>query len=270
MTPDRLALSLPPWWEVAEWLCLAVVTVVPALRVWPLVDRRSRPAGALRALWSRPGPSAALPAVLALCGALIVVEDVLDGAPHELFPTLDLRVHAVVKGLAAGPIRPLARTVSELTGVGLAAAVVAAALALLASGRRREGLALVAASVSAWALSGGLKLAFGIERPHSPDFGFPSGHALVTVVACGFLAWTLARAARLAVRRAAYAAAAAVAVLSAASRVLLGAHWFSDVVAGFCLGVVWLDLSILVAARWIPPPGGPAPSEPARPVSVLS
>ena len=83
------------------------------------------------------------------------------------------------------------------------------------------------------------------------------------MVACGFLAWTLARTARPAVRRAAYAAAAAVAVLSAASRVLLGAHWFSDVVAGLCLGVVWLDLSILVAARWIPPQGGSALRSPS-------
>lgn len=249
---------MPPWYELAEWLCVAVVAVAPALRVWPLLDRRSRPAGALRFLWRRPGTDALFMAVLGLCGALVVAEDVLDGGPHEIFPALDRSVHAAGEAFAVGPVRRLARMVSELTGVGLAAAVVAAALSLVASGRRREGLALTAASGSAWALSGGLKAAFGLARPHSAAFGFPSGHTLVTVVACGFLAWALARQARPAVRRAAYAAAGTIAVLAGASRVLLGAHWLSDVVAGLCLGVLWLNLSILVATRWTRPGGAAA------------
>ena len=240
---------MPPWYEMAEWLCVAVLALAPALRLWPLLDARSRPAAGLRRLWRRPGADILLLAVVGLCGAVVVTEDVLDGGPEEIFPALDRSVRAAVAAVSSGPVRQVAATLSDLTGVGLATAVVAAALALAASGRRRDGVALCLASLSAWALSIGLKQVFGVPRPHSSAFGFPSGHALVTVVACGFLAWSLTRSAPPLARRAAYQAAAVVAVLAAASRVLLGAHWLSDVVAGLCLGLAWLGLSILIARR---------------------
>lgn len=240
---------MPPWYEMAEWLCVAVLALAPALRLWPLLDARSRPAAGLRRLWRRPGADVLLLAVVGLCGAVVVTEDVLDGGPEEIFPALDRSVRAAVAAVSSGPVRQVAATLSDLTGVGLATAVAAAALALAASGRRRDGVALCLASLSAWALSIGLKQVFGVPRPHSSAFGFPSGHALVTVVACGFLAWSLTRSAPPLARRAAYQAAAVVAVLAAASRVLLGAHWLSDVVAGLCLGLAWLGLSILIARR---------------------
>lgn len=114
----------------------------------------------------------------------------------------------------------------------------------------------------AWLLSASLKIAFGVARPGAPrtwyeitGYGFPSAHALVTLVGCGWLAWALRRTVSYRVRATAYVGAAIVAALAGVARVVLNAHWLSDVLAGFAIGVVWLNVVLLVAVS----PERPAP-----------
>ena len=78
---------------------------------------------------------------------------------------------------------------------------------------------------------------------HSPSF--PSGHTLNAVVIAGIIAYLLVlrrkhQASRIAIITVAFAFAATV----AATRVYLGHHWFTDVLAAFCLGLAWLALVI--------------------------
>jgi undecaprenyl-diphosphatase len=82
--------------------------------------------------------------------------------------------------------------------------------------------------------------------PALTGWAFPSGHATQAVAAWGMLALILACRASFGRRVALTAGALIVILLVGASRVYLGAHWFTDVLGGFALG--GLCLSLVVAA----------------------
>ncbi|MBC7294614.1 MAG: phosphatase PAP2 family protein, partial [Thermoleophilia bacterium] len=101
-----------------------------------------------------------------------------------------------------------------------------------------------------------------IAQPASPSL--PSGHALVTLVFVGVLlvvAWPwldrrMRRRVRL--RRVVNSSALVFAVVVVAavgfSRVWLGVHWASDVLTGWCLGGLWLCLTVAASKGWLPRP----------------
>jgi membrane protein DedA with SNARE-associated domain/membrane-associated phospholipid phosphatase len=99
------------------------------------------------------------------------------------------------------------------------------------------------------ALESVLKHAIQRPRPiyasaflHGNSFSFPSGHAmgsLVTYGMCAYLAatfWARRRSTRVVVSAAAFVLVVAIGL----SRLYLGVHYFSDVVAGYAAGTVWL------------------------------
>ncbi len=103
-----------------------------------------------------------------------------------------------------------------------------------------------------------LKAVTAIERPvviyqGVNAFSFPSGHTAMATVTYGMLAIILAGMLPLARRWLAYGLAGVLAVLVGFSRLYLGVHWFSDVLAGFVLGVAWAAL-VGIAYRRHPPP----------------
>ncbi len=73
---------------------------------------------------------------------------------------------------------------------------------------------------------------------------FPSGHALGAMVFYGFLAWVAWSEGR----RGLAAGLVAAILLVGVSRIYLGVHWPSDVLAGYAIGLVWI-----VAFRWLVP-----------------
>ncbi len=78
---------------------------------------------------------------------------------------------------------------------------------------------------------------------YSPSF--PSGHTLNAVVIAGIVAYLLVLRQRTRTPRAVtIAVSVLIAVAVGASRVLLGAHWFTDVLAGWLLGGAWLAVVI--------------------------
>jgi membrane protein DedA with SNARE-associated domain/membrane-associated phospholipid phosphatase len=94
-----------------------------------------------------------------------------------------------------------------------------------------------------------LKYTLARERPMDlyghraiEQFSFPSGHATSSMVVYGFLAFLLSRKQTANVRVAIMATAAIVVAMIGFSRVYLGAHWLSDVLAGFALGLAWVAL----------------------------
>ncbi len=84
------------------------------------------------------------------------------------------------------------------------------------------------------------------------DFSFPSGHASGAVVAYGMLAYLAMRILAPRWHLPAWATAGTLVGLVGASRVVLGVHFASDVIAGFASGTAWLALCITGAelARW--------------------
>ncbi len=132
-----------------------------------------------------------------------------------------------------------------------------ACLLLWWRGDRERALRVALATVAATVVQQGLKAAVGRERPVWSDpvdsahfAAYPSGHALTATVVCGMLLWLIPQ------KRPGWApaawAVAAVSVLGVGfTRLYLGVHWFSDVVAGWLLGaaLVVLATSITVGGR---------------------
>lgn len=99
-----------------------------------------------------------------------------------------------------------------------------------------------------------IKVGIGRPRPTEdlveillPSAGnsFPSGHVMFYTVFFGFLfflAWT--RMGRGLMRGVALALSGALVLLVGPSRIYLGAHWFSDVIAAYLIGFVFLLFSI--------------------------
>ncbi|MFD6327218.1 phosphatase PAP2 family protein [Streptomyces sp. NPDC058442] len=92
-----------------------------------------------------------------------------------------------------------------------------------------------------------LKLAVVRPLPQLPDpvdhavgYAFPSGHALTGMVGCGVLLVLLRPALCGAWRAVAWSVAAVTVIGVGFTRIALGVHWVSDVVAGWLLGLAVL------------------------------
>ena len=122
-------------------------------------------------------------------------------------------------------------------------------------GLRRRWLHIgtwLAALVGGGILNQLLKGLFARPRPYfadpllsETDYSFPSGHAMISLIAYGVLVYFAVLA--LQSWRASMAAifgAGLLVVLIGISRMYLGAHYFSDIVAGFAAGGVWLSALI--------------------------
>lgn len=144
---------------------------------------------------------------------------------------------------------PLTRMMFAVSFMGSAGLVVLAllALALFRYLRwRRAAIWLLVTLAGALVLDLALKYAFHRPRP-VPFFGpvprtysFPSGHSLFSFCFYGVLAGLLADRARSLWLRVLIWAIAAVAILSiGTSRVYLGVHYPSDVLAGYLVGAIW-------------------------------
>lgn len=124
---------------------------------------------------------------------------------------------------------------------------IGAVVALLFLRLRREAVLFAMTVASGWLANTAIKMAVGRERPqivpHLMEAGgesFPSGHSFNAAVV--YIAMALAFAAlsrRHSVRYTLIASALALSGLIAWSRVLLGVHYPSDVIAGWLGGAAW-------------------------------
>jgi len=165
---------------------------------------------------------------------------------------LDTSVSRWVFAHRVGWLTPVMRLVTALGGSAiLIPLVVVAGLALR---RRRGGWAplwfLAAAYLGAFFGNNLGKRLFGRARPPlasrlvaATGYALPSGHAFMAAAVYGALAvlligpgWPRAR------RRAARIAAGGLVLVIGVSRVYLGVHWTTDVLAGWLLGLLWLRL----------------------------
>ncbi|MCA3555167.1 bifunctional DedA family/phosphatase PAP2 family protein [Aestuariivirga sp.] len=116
------------------------------------------------------------------------------------------------------------------------------------------GIAIVAAKAFELAMKLGIQRARPTELSYSGAslFSFPSGHATMAAVIFGILAVLVSHSMGRWGRALVYATCAILAVAIAYSRLYLGAHWLSDVLAGLTFGVVMMA-AFGVAIEAIPP-----------------
>lgn len=125
--------------------------------------------------------------------------------------------------------------------------VPAAPLLLLFPRTRRHWWIWLLVLIVAPSLESLLKPLIGRPRPESPAFGFPSGHATAAAAYMAALAWGAGDLRPLA-RRALRALAAVLILLVGLARVVLRAHWPSDVLGGIALGLACAGAAVLISA----------------------
>ena len=127
----------------------------------------------------------------------------------------------------------------------------AAVVTLLFIKQRRMALVYAATVLTGWLVNYGLKLLVGRERPqivpHLMEAGgnsFPSGHSFsAAVVWIGMAIAFAALSKRQTVRYTLIGAAMVLSAMVAWSRVMLGVHFPSDVIAGWLAGTGWAFLA---------------------------
>lgn len=229
----------------------------------------------LRQLWRWPPTDLTLLASI-LCAAiglllfLLIADAVMEGETRNLDEAILLALRQT--GDAARPIGPAwlslaMRDITSLGGMTLLTLITASVLAyLLLIGDRRTALLIFVAVAGGVVMSTGLKNLFGRPRPdlvahlvNVETLSFPSGHATLSAVTYLTLGALLARTQpRRALKVYFIALAAMLTMLIGFSRVYLGVHWPSDVVAGWAIGTAWallwriIDTALLDQARFKP------------------
>lgn len=207
---------------------------------------------------------------LVLLGALLVaslwlfagvLQDVLAGDP---LVRANEAVFHFLQSLRTDWVDQIMVAITELGDATVVAATALAALLWFAWRRnwRAAGHA-VAAVLVASLFTVVFKLALHIPRPYTLSsgwnaFSFPSGHSVASAALYGFLAivsaWEVGMRWKLPVTTVAAVLIGAIAF----SRVYLGAHWMSDVLAGLAFGLAWAALLAIGYLRHRPPPVGVA------------
>jgi undecaprenyl-diphosphatase len=193
--------------------------------------------------------------VAALAGGLFAFIEIADAVREEETRALDEAILLAMRrpGDPSDPIGPpwieeVGRDLTSLGGVaiiGLVTAAVAATLWLV--GQRRSAALLVFAVVSGALLSFALKRGFDRPRPtlvpHETTVytaSFPSGHSMLSAVAYLTLGALVARVLpRKRLKAFVLGWALLFTGLAGVSRVYLGVHWPTDVLAGWAIGASW-------------------------------
>jgi undecaprenyl-diphosphatase len=207
--------------------------------------------------------SRVLLAALAVVLGGMAFAEIADEVREDETAALDLQVLQALRqpDQPTQPVGPkwLTQVFDDITALGgmavLALVTITVCLFLVLTGRGWNALLVFFTVASGVALSVLLKALFNRPRPpaelhlvHTQTLSFPSGHAMMSAIVYLSLGVLVAH---LVPRRSqkvfAVAVAALIAGLVGFSRVWLGVHYLTDVLAGWAAGLVWALLCHLVA-----------------------
>jgi undecaprenyl-diphosphatase len=200
--------------------------------------------------------------IIIIAGGVLLFSELVEmvqGEPHAFDRAVLLALRSLANiSEAIGPrwLDLIFRDITSLGGATVLSLMTAAVVGYLLVDEKRAAAGFVLASVSGGAaLSAILKLAFARPRPNIVPHlvevhtaSFPSGHAMLSAVVYLTLGALLARVEgppRIKI----YVLTVAILVtfLIGLSRVYLGVHWPTDVLAGWCAGAAWAMLCWRVA-----------------------
>ncbi len=202
----------------------------------------------------RPGLGAGSAVVLALAAGVALWSALAGTGPAQLDGALlSESVEARSGGLTA-----VATTITTIGGtVAMAVLAIAVGAWCWYRGRRADAVLVVGTMAGAGLVFRGFKVL--LHRPRPPaatqlvqetNESLPSGHATMSIAVIGTLV-VLAWVGRgVTARMAIVAAAAGWVGAVGATRIYLGVHWFSDVLAGWLVGATWLALCVAAWSWW--------------------
>ncbi len=199
---------------------------------------------------------------LALWGFVELAEEVMEGETGSFDRTLLLAMRDPAdlnNPIGPGWLEEVGRDITALGGTAVLSMTTLVIIGyLLLDGKRRVALVLLIATLGALGISTILKQTFDRPRPDLVPHGvivytasFPSGHSMLAASTYLTLGVLLAMVQpRRTIRAYILACAVAVTLLVGISRVYLGVHWPTDVLAGWTAGAGWALICWLIA-RWL-------------------
>jgi len=193
-------------------------------------------------------------AITALAGGILLfaalADEASEGETHHLDRTvlLAMRNPSTLQPIGPPYLQEAARDFTALGGVVvLALLTLGVGLFLLLSERARMGLFVWAAVASGALASTALKAAFNRPRPQLVPHAviayyssFPSGHSMLSAITYLTLGALIARSQRRKrIKVFVLAVAVFITVGVGLTRIYLGVHWPTDVLAGWTAGAVW-------------------------------
>lgn len=192
-------------------------------------------------------------AALAMWGFAAIAEEVLEKETYDFDSSILLALKNIHTPL-------LDRIMFGFTCLGepnlLLAMCLTLGILLLAQKHRSEALTIALAAGGAVGLNILLKKLFARDRPLLWErvvdvrfYSFPSGHAMISMVIYGLLGYFLG--ARFPKQKWwIYSLTVLLIAAIGFSRLYLGVHWPTDVIAGYTAGVVWLIACIFSLEVW--------------------
>lgn len=234
-----------------------------------LMHWRTLPGLAKRMVGAARAELAATGALLVLAVSVLAFMEIADDVTEGDTRAIDLKLLLLFRD-PADPTMPLGgrwvrEAVGDITALGgwtVLTLFVLLLVGFLASLRRwREAVLLAAAAAGGTVLGQTLKGIFGRERPDEAlrlvdaiHTSFPSGHAMMSAVIYLTFGVLMARFAnRTRVKVFGMVMGIVLTLMVGVSRVYLGVHWPSDVLAGWCVGAAWAMfcwLMVWAAEKW--------------------
>ncbi len=197
-----------------------------------------------------------------MLGFWAIAEDLIEPDPHSL----DYSILYFLRSPddLSNPLGPLwfEYAVSDVTALGghaiISILMLSATLYLVATRQMQRAILILAAVVSGALISSVLKLGFDRPRPdivdhltHAMSSSFPSGHAFLSAVVYLSLGALIARAhQQITIRTIVMMGAVLLVLIIGLSRIYLGVHWPTDVVAGWFFGAAWAAIWWLADYTW--------------------
>jgi membrane-associated phospholipid phosphatase len=213
-----------------------------------------------------------------LAASLVVLGSIAEGVRDQEVFALDTWATPFLHGIASPGLDAFMNGLTNIGSIYVVPILFVLVVGWLVWRRRYRAAGFITvASLGSLVLQGSMKLFFARPRPQLPwaqvlpDYSFPSGHTMNTVIFYGAVAlviWSIFG------RRAGLLAVGLAAILAfgvGVSRIYLGYHYLTDVVGGILAGIAWL---LIVGAafrarptwrRWRSPRSRPAGiSEPGK------